>query len=191
MASPRLSERLLTAEEFFALPEPLHGGKMELLAGKVVTYMPVSGKHGTRAGFIARTLGNFADAHRLGETAVEAGFLVKRSPDTVLAPDVSFFPFSVERPGGVPEEGFVPYPPVLAVEVVSPNDLDSEVMEKVDEYLAVGVARIWVVRAKRGTVTVYRDDKTARIVSVDGMLESNDAGFDVAGFRLPVGDLFA
>lgn len=164
---------------------------MELVAGKVVTHMPVSGKHGTRAGFIARALGNFADERRLGETAVEAGFLLRRSPDTVLAPDVSFFAYSDERPGGVPEEGFVPYPPTLAVEVVSPNDLDSEVMGKVDDYLAANIERVWVVRPKSRTVTVYRADKTARIVSVDGVLQSDDAAFGAPGFQLLVAELFA
>lgn len=113
MASPKLSERPLTAEEFFALPDPAGGGKMELVAGEVVTYMPVSGKHGTRASYIARKLGNYADEHSLGEVPVEAGFLLQRSPDTVLAPDVSFFVRSPLHPGGVPEEGFVPYPPNL------------------------------------------------------------------------------
>lgn len=44
-----VAEKLLTAEEFFRLPDPFHGGKMELVAGKVVCQMPVSGGHGKRA----------------------------------------------------------------------------------------------------------------------------------------------
>jgi Uma2 family endonuclease len=190
MASPNVSERLLTAEAFFELSDPIEGGKMELVCGKVVTYMPVSGKHGTRALRIGRSLGSFVDAHRLGEVAVEAGFLVRRSPDTVRAPDVSIFSRHSIPDGGVPEEGFVPFPPTLAIEVVSPDDLDREVSAKVDEYLEAGVERVWVVRPRRRTVTVYRRGGTARIVGRDGVLTSEDAGFSAEGFELSVDSLF-
>ena len=164
---------------------------MELVDGEVVAHMPVSGRHGTRAAIIITALSIFVAKHRLGDVGPEIGFLARRNPDTVLAPDVAFFGASNEHPEGLPEEGFVPWPPTLAVEVVSPNDLDSDVMGKVDAYLACGVARIWVVRPKRQTVTVYRDDKTARIVTIDGALTSEDAALTVQGFTLPLADLFA
>lgn len=191
MASPQLSERLLTAEEFFALPDPERGGKMELIDGRVVTHMPVTGKHGVRAIDIGAELRAFARAHKLGEVGGEIGFIVRRNPDTVLAPDIAFVAASPEHPDGTPEEGFVPWPPTLAVEVISPNDLDSEVTGKVDTYLAAGVSRVWVVRPKRQTVTVYRDNRTARIVGMDGALTSDDAAFAVEGFSLAISDLFA
>ena len=190
MASPRVTERLLTAEEFFKLSDPIEGGKMELVCGKVVTYMPVSGKHGIRALRIGRSLGDFVDAHYLGEVAVEAGFLVRRTPDTVRAPDVSFFSRESIPDGGIPEEGFVPFRPTLAIEVVSPDDLDKDVSAKVDDYLEAGVERVWVVRPRRHTVTVYRHGGTARIVGADGVLTSEDAGFSVEGFELPIDSLF-
>ncbi len=191
MASPELSERLLTAEEFFKLPDPEEGGKMELVCGRVVTYMPVSGKHGTRALWIGRRLGDFADRHRLGEVGVEIGVLVRRSPDTVRAPDVAFFSGDAMPAEGLPEEGFVPFAPTLAVEVVSPDDLDRDVAAKVDDYLAAGVERIWIVRPKRKTVTVYQHGGTARVVGEDGVLTSDDAAFTAEGFELGLAELFA
>ena len=36
---------LLTAEEFYELPDAPHGGKMELICGRLVTHMPVGRNH--------------------------------------------------------------------------------------------------------------------------------------------------
>lgn len=93
-------------------------------------------------------------------------------------------------PGGLPEEGFVPYPPTLAVEVSSPNDLLADVTAKVDQYVAAGVERVWVVQPKNKTVTVYQG-ATARILRLGSSLTSDDAGFEVEGFDLAVADIFA
>ncbi len=163
---------------------------MELVAGEVVTWMPVSGKHGTRAVKICSRLDRFAEQHALGEVSVEVGFLLARNPDSVRAPDVSFVSRSAMPPGGLPEEGFVPYPPTLAVEVSSPNDLLADVTAKVDQYVAAGVERVWVVQPKNKTVTVYQG-ATARILRLGSSLTSDDAGFEVEGFDLAVADIFA
>src|SRR5690348_4062951 len=132
MASAQTSSRLLTAEEFMELPDPIQGGKMELVRGEVIQHMPASGRHGERALTIGMALRQFAQANNEGRTVGEAGFLVARNPDSVLEPDAAFYPGSRIGPGGLPEEGFIPYVPLLAVEVVSSNDRDSDVMEKVD-----------------------------------------------------------
>ncbi|MGH2633087.1 MAG: Uma2 family endonuclease [Tepidiformaceae bacterium] len=50
------AERLITVEEFYALPDPPQGGKMELVDGRVVTMSPVGRKHAySQAGLIARS----------------------------------------------------------------------------------------------------------------------------------------
>lgn len=190
MAMPQVTERLLTAEEFFLLPDPDHGGKTELVCGRVVTQMPVSGKHAKRAGLIIRRLGNFIEAHELGEIGPEAGFLIKRAPDSVRAPDVAFFANEVLGESGLPEQGFVPFAPTLAVEIVSPGDLDREVSAKVDDYLRAGVQRIWIVRPPLRNVTVYHADGTARVLDDGATLTSDDAGFTTEGFELPIASLF-
>ena len=80
--------------------------------------------------------------------------------------------------------------PTLAVEVVSPNDRDVDVAEKVAEYLAAGGERVWVVRPKQHTVTVHRPNGDAHTYGVADALGSDDAGFSVAGFSVSVADLF-
>jgi Uma2 family endonuclease len=131
----------------------------------------------------------FAREHRLGAAGTEIGFVLQRNPDVVLAPDVAFV--TTERlPGGALPEGFVEGAPTLAVEVVSPNDRDSEVNEKVGEYLAHATERVWVVRPRSKTVTVFHPDNTARIYHIGDALTSDDAGFPADGFALPLDELF-
>lgn len=190
MATPQVSERLLTAEEFYELPDPEQGGKMELVCGRVVTDMPVSGKHAMRAGVLIEYLAPFARQHKLGVVGPEPGILIRRKPDTVRAPDVAFFASASMPAGGIPEEGFVPFPPTLAVEVVSPDDLDREVAAKVADYLEAGVERVWVVRPRLRTVTVHRPGGAAQTITENGVLTSDDAGFSVEGFELPIAAIF-
>ena len=78
--------------------------------------------------------------------------------------------------------------PDLAVEVISPNDLASEVNEKIDEYLSAGVSLVWVIDPDSKTVSVYRKDgSTARLRESDEL-----SGEDVIpGFSCKVNDIFA
>ncbi len=186
-----VTETLLTAEEFYCLPDPPQGGKMELIRGKVVTHMPVSGKHGKRQVQIARALDEFLDGRRLAEVAVETGFIIRRDPDLVLAPDVSVTP--VDRlPGGqLPEDSFVDGVPSLAVEVVSPGDSEARVMAKVGEYLEAGVDRVWIVRARTQTVVVFRSGGDVEQLGPGARLTSDHAALPEPGFVLEVNSLFA
>jgi len=187
--STQAASRLLTAEEFYELPDPIHGGKMELVRGEVVTHMPVGGVHGRVAALIIKFVLRLLDEYHIGEVGPEIGFTLQRNPDIVLAPDVAFVA-TEKLPGGVLPEGFVEGPPTLAVEIVSPNDRDHEVSDKVDDYLRLGTDRVWVVRPRARTVTVHRRDNTARIYHPGESLTSDDAGFLADGFDLPLDDLF-
>ena len=89
MTTAPASEPLLTAEEFYHLPDPPHGGKMELLSGKVIEHMPPGGVHGKLTRRLGTAVGAFADANGLGETVTDSGFRLGREPDTVLGPDVA------------------------------------------------------------------------------------------------------
>lgn len=189
MSTAPSSEHLLTAEEFYLLPDPPHGGKMELVGGEVVVHMPPGGRHGKRSWRIAAKLGAFADAHGLGETITDSGYRLRRDPDTVLGPDVSLVSIDQLPDGEVPF-AFIEAIPYLAVEVASPGDTRKEVLEKVGEYLDCGVSRVWVVREKDKTVIVYGQDDQIKVVQTDGVLTSEDAGFSVPGFELKVSEIF-
>jgi Uma2 family endonuclease len=182
--------KLLTAEEFMLLPEPLEGGKMELVRGEVVTMAPVGGEHGSVASELVGKLRLFCREHDLGQAAVEVGYRLQREPDLVRAPDVSFLEAARLEEGRFPRS-FVDGPPTLAVEVVSPGDRDVDLSTKVEEYLAAGARRVWLVRPGLRTITVHRPNGDAHTYRAGDTLSSDDAGFDVEGFALRVDEVFA
>lgn len=186
--SPASSERLLTADEFWDLPEPAHGGRMELVAGRVVTEMPVGEIHAFLAVRLAALFLAFVEKHHLGRVYVELGHRLASEPDTVRAPDVSFLPRAEGAPLSV---RYVEEAPALAVEIMSPDDRESDVAGKVEEYLDGGATRVWIVRPTNRTVTVHRPGGDAHTYTGRDVLTSADAGFSADGFALPLEQLFA
>lgn len=187
--STETAVQLLTAEDFYALPNAPHGGKMELIRGRTVTHMPVGGPHSEWAILVATELQHFVRQHKLGAVGAECGFVLSRNPDTVRAPDVHFVRASRLANGRMPR-GFFEGPPDLAVEVVSPDDRDNELAEKLSQYLRAGAQRAWVVRPELQTVTVHYPDGNAHTFEAGAFLTSHDAGFEVDGFALDVASLF-
>ena len=151
---------------------------------------PVGRRHGNVAYRVASALGDFVDANNLGEVAWEVGFRLARDPDLVRAPDVHFLKRSLVE-AMTDSAGFVDGPPTLAVEVISPSDRDVDIAAKVEDYLAAGAERVWVVRPEQQTVTVHRPGGDAHTYRSGETLTSDDAAFDAAGFQLPVDDVFA
>jgi len=184
-----VAERLVTAAEFERLPNP-PAGKLELVRGRVIEVAPPGPWHGKQAVEISAELRAFVRANRLGEVRVETGYWLSHDPDTQRGPDVSWV--SPER---LATErlyyGAVDQAPNLAVEIISPNETDREVAEKVGQYLAAGVERVWVVRREAQTVTVHRPNGDAHTYHAGDTLTSEDAGFPVEGFALPLAELFA
>jgi Uma2 family endonuclease len=180
-------ETVLTADEFASLPEPEAGGKMELIDGKLHVMTPVGQQHGRRASRLSAALQRFADEHALGYVGVEIGYRLSRDPDTVVAPDVVF----VKEDPGTPESPtYVEGPPTLAVVIMSPDDREQEVSAKVRRYLAAGTDRVWIVRPDEQTITVHRPGGDSHTYGFEDTLTSDDAGFSVDGFELPLADAF-
>jgi Uma2 family endonuclease len=69
---------------------------------------------------------------------VEQRIRTRRDPARFRVPDVCVT-------AGEPEEEIFIEPPFLCVEVLSPDDSAQELRIKIDEYLAWGVAHVWVV----------------------------------------------
>src|SRR6185503_16058612 len=132
---------------FLHLPDDPSGGKMELLDGEVVVMAPVGNDHGRIQIRLGLALDPFTVSRRLGEVVAESGFVIRRRPDRVLAPDVAFIAEG-SQPSDRDRSKFLPGPPTLAVEVVSRGDIDADVAAKVQEYLEAGTARVWVVRPR-------------------------------------------
>jgi Uma2 family endonuclease len=181
----RARKTLLTAEELFRLSST--GRRYELVKGELFEMPPAGGRHGSVAMRIGILLGSHVRASQLGEVfAAETGFILRRSPDTVRAPDASFV--SKERlPAGELPVGFLETAPDLAVEVVSPGDSARDVLEKVEEWLGAGVRLVWIICPATRSVTAYHSLEDFRELSERDSLDGAEV---VPGFTCRIRDLF-
>lgn len=175
----------MTADELLAMPDD--GIRRELVAGELREMTPAGRKHGRIAINVSTPLDQHVRASGLGEVyAAETGFRLSRDPDTVRAPDVSFVRRA--RLGGGDETAFFDGAPDLAVEVISPSDRYSDVLEKVWDYVDAGTPLVVVVDPPARSITVYRSRTDVAVLTEDDVLDGGDV---VPGWRLPVRDVFA
>ena len=159
LAMTSIAERLLTEDEFLALPDDPEGRKLELYDGKVIC-MPQPGEEHARMAF--------ASTRKLGDVFFDLGFKIRSNPDRTVSPDVSFVRAGSLNPKRDRTKS-IPSAPGLAIEVVSPNDIDRDVTAKAIEYIAAGSQRVWIVRPAFRSVTVHRPDGTARAYRAEHM----------------------
>jgi Uma2 family endonuclease len=74
---------------------------------------------------------------------------VQVAPTRFRVPDVCL------RRVSAPKEQIVRTPPLLCIEVLSPEDRMSRMREKVRDYLDMGVVEVWVVDAEARSIMVY------------------------------------
>ena len=185
MSTLASQRRTYTPEDLLAMP---NGVGYELVDGKLVE-RHVSVESSRVAMKIGILLG--VEALRTGEATVFASDLGYRcfpdDPGRVRKPDVS-----VVRKARLAEfksdRGYMTVPADLAVEVVSPNDLYSEVQAKVEEYLEAGFAVVWVVDPVHKAVAVYNGGGGVKMLHE---AETIDAAPAIGSFHARVGDFFA
>lgn len=184
VSSPGKQKILLTADDLWQMPGD--GRRYELVKGELVEITPVGPRHGWIVVRLAAQLNKYVEAHDLGYVMVEAGFCLECQPDTVRAPDIAFL--TRERMPPEDHEGFVPGAPDLAVEVVSPSERDTDIQDKVMDYLRLGTRLVWIVRPRQRTITVYRPDGTVQLLQETDILDGAEV---LPGFRLPMREVFA
>jgi Uma2 family endonuclease len=181
-----IADRLYTAEELMQLSKR-NEHRYELNRGVLKT-TPLAGiEHGIHASRLGALLQIFVEEHDLGVVvAAETGFYLERNPDTVRAPDAAFI-----RKDRLPEDnlprGYFLGAPDLAAEVVSPGDTADEVNDKVQTWLHFGAQRVWVLSSRTMSVTVYRPDGSAQVLTGDDLLDGEDV---LPGFQVQVSRLF-
>jgi Uma2 family endonuclease len=177
---------LVNAAQLLELPSGM-GKRYELVAGELRVMSPSGWRHGMVVDNLHFLLGSFIRQQGLGRGfGAETGFLLKRDPDTVRAPDFAFIA-NDNLPATKPEEAFWPGPPDLAVEVLSPGDTTGEVDEKIEEWLAAGCAAVWVIDPKLQTVTIYQSPTNVDVKTASDMLQGDPV---VPGFSCAVDELF-
>jgi len=180
-----VTTKLMTVEEFEQLSDD--GNRYELVRGEL-RQMPAGGLlHGDIGMGIGARLWIHVQPGRLGRVYnADTGFRLFPDQETAYMPAVAFV--RVERLGLVDDYAKLGrLAPDLVVEVVSPTDRMSKVVEKVMDYLDAGVLLVWVVEPRRRLVTVYGPDRVPRELGEGDVL---DGGEVLPDFRLPIVDVF-
>lgn len=181
-----VKQHLVTAEELYDTPD-VPGKGFELVDGEVIEMSPANLRHGLIATMLSGTLAGFARQHNLGiVTGDNVGYVLRRDPDLVRAPDVSFVARE-SAPKSDELDRFVEGPPTLAVEIVSPDDRATEVRAKVQQYLEAGTQQVWVLWPRQRSMTVYDAASGVHELGPEANLEGGDM---LLGFSVRVGDLF-
>ncbi len=189
MTGGRAARRMTTAE-FLALPE--EGMDRWLIRGQL-REKPKTFRDRWSARTLARTatlLEGWVEQQVEPRGLVlggHAGVQLQRDPDTTVGMDVVYVSAEVAaRPSE--ETTLVEGVPVLVVEILSPNDTQDEINEKLDTYLGAGVALVWVINPQHRTVEIFRQGAEPALVNVRQVLSGEP---QLPGFSVPVAQLFA
>jgi Uma2 family endonuclease len=159
----------------------------ELVDGRLVE-VNVSVESSMVAGAITKLLTNHCDTPRLAYVLPEHGYTCfpgKRN--RMRRPDVSLVLADRMTPERF-REGYTSIRPDLAVEVISPNDVASDLGEKLDDYHAAGIPLIWIIYPEARRVHVFRWDGPPALLGPNDELTGEAI---LPDFRCRVADFFA
>ena len=159
----------------------------EVVEGKLVE-KTVGARDIEIAGILGQYLGMFARTHRLGRALIEFIFRIDKAKDLQRRPDVAYVSdasWPVRR--RVPDVAVWDMVPDMAIEIVSPTNTADHVQEKIHEYFAAGVRRVWVVYPRQQEIYVYASPTEIQVLQLGHDLDGGDL---IPGFRLPLAALF-
>ena len=168
----------MTLEDF--LESDIEG--YEYVKGELVPMAPPTMEHGEISMSLSLLLGIHIRENQLGRLyPADTDFKLR---DRLVKPDIAFV--STARLPENRRQGS-PVPPDLAVEVLSPTDVQSRVVEKAFAYLHAGTRLVWVIEPVGKTVTVYRSETDIELLTQRDTLSGEDV---VEGFSCQVAQLF-
>jgi len=177
--------KLLTAEDLWLMPgdEP-----WEVWEGELRKVPAAGGEASSIGAVIVGMLFPVVRSSKLGLlTGADGTYRLGLDPDTVVVPDAAFVRWD-RLPDGVAPKKYIPVPPDLAVEVISPTDEPGDIARKRELYRRAGVPLVWWVDPDRRTVAVYRDGV---LVAELGEGDALDGGEVLPGLRLPIVEIVA
>jgi Uma2 family endonuclease len=186
MAQPALAAAMtMTVEEFLAYSVP--DAKVELVRGELRVSPAPGAPHGAAAANLAFLLTLHVREQALGRVFGDSvAYVLIHLPRTVRIPDASFV-----RADRLPPDGIGPGPlklaPDLAIEVLSPSEIASELEEKLHDYLVSGTSLIWVVDPVRRTVMTIPADAPVSWLAEGDTLKG---GAIVSGFSCSITEIF-
>ena len=182
--------KLMTSDDLFALPPSKRVDRWlfrgELRESKVTKRNP---SHSGVTATLARVLGIWLVQQPKPRGKLysnEAYFRIRKDPETNVGVDLALS--TPEQAANTKKKAsYVDGPPVLAIEVLSPNDKQKDITEAVEEYLDCGTKQVWIVDPYTETVTVHRPGVEPVMYTRSQELPGGD---DLPGFSSPVAEIF-
>lgn len=174
---------LITAEEFSSMS---FDRPVELIRGEIVELTNTGGRHGNICFRLSGLIFQWLASHPEFDAASnDTGVLLERDSDTVRGPDLLVMRKSRLPAGQFPKKHLTSAPE-LAIEVRSPSDRTSEVLEKVAMFLAAGVVEVWVIEPDHQLVFIHRDNEETTVFQGSDSLTSPQ----LPDFECPLPKLF-
>ncbi|OZH55847.1 hypothetical protein AFK68_01960 [Hydrocoleum sp. CS-953] len=149
-----ITETQLNLEQFLAFPE--EDITYELIDGKIQPKISPKRFHSRLTGTLYLVLTNWSKSK--GEVGIEWGVtLAKNGKDWVPVPDLLYISYE-KLPLERFEDELCPFPPELAIEIISPGQSFGDLSEKATDYLNAGVLRIWIVDSQAKSITILYPD---------------------------------
>ena len=170
-------------------------GPFELVDGERTRILPGVAEHSEIIKLIYQLLLAYEQATKRIVTYSETAYVLMYSPDWVAGariPDVMAYEAARMEAYKAQDADWRKKPfvlvPDLCVEVVSPNDIYSEVDEKVERYLSDGVRLVWVFNPRNGSVQVHsiNSNQSTRLTEQDTL----NGGDVLPEFELIIKDVF-
>jgi Uma2 family endonuclease len=179
----------MTTAKMLALPE--NGKERELIRGELREREMTRRNrlHAATQSRIVQKLRNWLDQQPDFEGDIlsgEVGIILAEDPDTTVGIDVALFSLEVLQQQ-TDQTRLVRGVPILAVEILSPNDKHDEIREKIMEYRRTGVKLIWEVDPDFQTIRVHRQAQEPVMFNRSQTLTGDEA---LPGFEVAVADLF-
>ena len=177
---------LMTADDLLRLPDD--GNQYELVRGKLICMGGSSARPAIVAMRMGIRIGTFIEQNRLVSTVKRTSDSSSRRAPTRCACLTSH---SCGRSASQPtasHDSFWRGAPDLALEVFSPTNRFTDVLQKVYEFLDAGARLVWVVEPEARKATVFPPGRNAPVtVGEDGALDGEDV---LPGFTLALRDVW-
>jgi Uma2 family endonuclease len=177
----------MTMQEFI---ERYEEQPFEFFGGKIYPRLRETLSHFTTRQAIHDKLNRFPSHEFFGGSV----FVILNADETVqqaFVPDVSCFKkerfsqYEATYPDG--DTRPLELVPDFIVEIVSPSDMYSPMIEKIETYIDYGVRLLWIVDPQRKTVTVYEGSTTSQTLHVEDTVSGSSV---LPEFKLSVNDIF-
>lgn len=171
-------------------------GPFEFVDGERIPVLPGVAEHSEIIKLVYQSLLAYEQQTRLIVTYAETAYVLVHTPNWVTGariPDVMVYAASRIADYKAKDVDWRKKPfvlvPDLAVEVVSPHDIYTDVDEKVDRYLSDGVRLVWVMNPRTASVRVH----SASTIHSTRLTEEHilDGGEVLPDFQLPIKEIFA